>query len=129
MSEREETICKSRFCGLHIKLEKNPRFEKLVLLLFPQQTYKIISLPVFGHPLWITCRQGLPQHGKTKWGNEVEVGITTGGRSGRQSEDGLTPERPAEEHEVDLTIGQWHVLIGIRMVQKEMLHGITGLDI
>lgn len=129
MSEGEETIYKSRFCGLHIKLEKTPRFEKLVLLLFPQQTYKIISLPVFDHPLWITCRQGLPQHRKTKWGNEVEVGVTTGGRSGRQSEDGLTPERPAEEREMDLTIGQWHVLIGIRRVQKEMLHGITGLDI
>lgn len=130
MQKREETICKSRFCGLHIKLgKKTPRFEKLVLLFLPQQTYKVIPLPVFGHPWWITRRQGQPQHRKTKWGNEAEVGVTTGRRSGRQSEDRLAPERPAEDHEMDLTIGQWHVLIGIRMVQKQMLHGITGLDI
>lgn len=46
------------------------------------------------------------------------MGVTTVGRSGRQSEDVLAPERPAEEREIDLSIGQWHVLIGIRVVQK-----------
>jgi len=46
------------------------------------------------------------------------VRVTTGGRSGRQSEGGLTPERPAEDHEMDLTFGQWHVVKRIRVVQK-----------
>lgn len=40
-------------------------------------------------------------------------------------EEGKAPEGPAEDHEMDLSIWQWHVLIGIGMVQKQMLDRIT----
>lgn len=123
-----ETVYKSRFCEVHIKLGKKSQTWKKRSFYSTHnkstRSFLCQSLIIPGR-----CRQGQPQSRKTKCGNKAEVVVTTEGSSRRQTEDGLAPERPAEDHEMDLTIRQWHVLIGIRRVQQQMFYWIIGLDI
>lgn len=37
--------------------------------------------------------------------------------------------KTTENHEMDLRIGQWHDLMGFRIIQKQMFHRITRMDI